>query len=133
METIINDVEKANEILAEYKGSKVVVWSFNRFHEKIELLIDFVDNEYVVFLTLISCRYYKGDLYWLDSELRISTQNESDDEWMITKISDLKTGFYIECLGGFVLKKGLDNEFSFDDSELPDISDFLPDGTSMSE
>ena len=124
METIINDIEKANAILTEYKGAKVEMWSFNRFHKKIELLIDFSDDEYVVFITMLNCKYYNGDIYWLDSELRISTENESDNEWMITKIRDLNSEFYLECFGGFVLKKGLDSEFSFDDPELPDISDY---------
>jgi hypothetical protein len=112
MEIIINDIEKANAILTEYKGAKVQFWSFNKFHEKIELLIDFADNENVLFITFISCKKYSGDLYWLDSELKISRRkSELDDQWIITKISDSKTGFYIECLGQFVLKKGSDKEF----------------------
>ncbi|CAA0227470.1 hypothetical protein [Tenacibaculum maritimum] len=46
-----------------------------------------------------------------------------------------KTNNPLHCisLGSSGVGNGLDNEFSFDDSELPDISDFLPDGTSMSE
>lgn len=112
MEVIINDVEKANAILAEYKGAKVQFWSYNRFHDKIELLIDFADNENVIFITFISCKKYNGDLYWLDSELEISSwKSELDDYMIITKINDLKTGFCLEFSGEFVLKKGLDKEF----------------------
>lgn len=113
MEIIVNNIEKANAILAEYKGAKVEFSSYNRFHDKIELLIDFVDVDQIVFITFISCTSYNGDLCWLDSELKISKRkSELDDQWTITKMTDLKTGFYIECLGEFVLKKGTDKEFS---------------------
>ncbi len=112
MEIIVNNIEDANAILAEYKGAKVGFSSYNRFHDKVELLIDFVDVEEVVFITFISCKSYNGDLYWLDSELKISRRkSELDDQWTITKMSDLKTGFYIECFGQFVLKKGTVKEF----------------------
>lgn len=113
MEIIVNNIEKANAVLAEYKGAKVEFSSYNRFHNKVELLIDFVDVEKVVFITFISCKSYNGDLYWLDAELKISKRKSKiDDQWTITKMSDLKTGFYIECLGEFVLKKGTVKEFS---------------------
>ncbi|WP_106792831.1 hypothetical protein [Aquimarina sp. Aq78] len=110
MEVIISDIAKANEILAEYKGAKVELWSFDRFHEKIQLLINFSDNESVIFLTLISSTYFSGSLYWLDSELRI-TEHEGSDGWDIARITDLRTGYYIEFSREFVLKKGSEDDF----------------------
>lgn len=114
MEKIINNIEKVNKLLAEYKGANARIWSFNRFHEKIELLIDFPDyvgNEYAIFITLFSCNYFKGDLYWLNSELKISSLERMGHYNTIIRLKDLKSGSYIDCLSGFILEKGLESEF----------------------
>jgi len=110
MEVVISDIERANAILTEFKGANVHFWSFDKFHEKIQLLMNFPDNENVIFLTLISSTHFRGDLYWTDSELRI-TEQEGSYGWDIARISDLKTDFYIEFSREFVLKKGLETEF----------------------
>jgi hypothetical protein len=111
METIINDVEKANDILARYKGTRAEIWSYNKFLDKIELMID-IENDNLMFITLVSCKCYNGDLYWSNSDLKITEKKNKKGQWTTMKISDLKTGFYIECASGFTLEIGEADEFS---------------------
>lgn len=114
MKIIRDDVKQANAILSEYNGANVRVWSYSKTFNIIELMLDFRDYEYIVFILFTGCTYFKGKLDWSESKLKIS-ENKG-----ITEINDLKAGFQIKAKSGFILKKGLGGDF-FDESQLPPI------------
>ncbi|WP_109852414.1 hypothetical protein [Aquimarina sp. AU58] len=114
MKIIRNDVKQANVILEEFYGFNLHVQSYSSTFNVIKIMIESSDCEYIVFINFNNCKYFRGKFYRSESELRISENNG------ITEINDVKSDFQIKSEGGFILKKGLYEEF-FDDSQLPKI------------
>jgi len=114
MEIIENEVNKTNIILGKYCGAKMSLWSYSNTFNVIKIILHFLDDENIVFVSFSGCKYFKGNLFLSESELRIIENNG------IIEINDLKSDFQIKAEGGFVLEKGISKEFFGDLPDLPD-------------
>ncbi len=113
---IRNDIEQANKILTEFDGASARLWSYSSTFNVMEIMLDFIEYEYIVIIIFTDCNFFKGELDWSNSVLRISENNG------ITEMNDFKSDFQIKAGGGFILKKGTPKEFFGDPpADIPEL------------
>lgn len=106
IEVIREDFEKANTVLSQLDGEFSRLWSYNTNFNIIEILLFSNKSDDNIFVTLKDCIYFRGTLNMSNSALRLSEKEDG-----IFEINDSNSDFKIIFESGFIVKKGIHEDF----------------------
>lgn len=111
METI-NDYQKCNEILANYKGAKAKIWTYDKIHGRLIIRLwryDKVNSKVQdeIFISALSCEYISGNFIWDNINLKIIKESDKDVKDNLYKLVDLNNQFTLISTGGIGIIKDI--------------------------
>ncbi|MGI9650143.1 hypothetical protein [Chryseobacterium sp. RLHN22] len=116
---VVTDLNKINQKLKNFKGSKAQFWLFDISHKKIAIRISISnkEDEDVMYLVIASCQYIRGDFSWNNPNIYVDKYYDEKKMEHVYRLLDLNADFKLEGLSGIALAKGLESEFgdSFED------------------
>lgn len=114
---IVIDLNKINQILKDFKGSKAEFWLFDISHKKIAIRISINSKEDVIYLVIAGCQYIRGAFSWDNPNIYVDKYHDEKKMENIYRLLDLNADFKLEGIAGAALAKGLESEFghSFED------------------
>src|SRR4051812_45672422 len=100
------DIENANLVLAEYKGSIADISLFSISHRRLAIRITKADTAEVLHLLALGCLHISGPFSWQNAQLQVSHSSEVDEPFGGYVITDTKAGFELTTRSGFIVFKG---------------------------